>query len=138
MTAAPRSDVASIGGRTDHHRSSPTRGLREPAGACDLVVTSGGGSETPCQKIREGTFGMVISFDARAQGAAINTQIASLLFAKHGCGPVMGVAPECRGLIIPVFRDHPLVAGAVLPSSQSDLARAIDLARDHGAMSQRR
>ena len=71
---------------------------------------------------------------SKSQGSCNHgTQIASLLFARHGCGPVWGVAPECRGLIIPIFRDHPLVAGAVLPSSQTDLARAIDLARDHGA-----
>ncbi len=71
---------------------------------------------------------------SKSQGSCNHgTQIASLLFAKHGCGPVMGIAPQCRGLIIPVFRDHPHVAGAVLPSSQTDLARAIDLARDHGA-----
>ncbi len=34
---------------------------------------------------------------------------------------------------MPIFRDNPLVAGGVLPTSQSDLAQAIDLARDHGA-----
>ena len=45
----------------------------------------------------------------------------------------MGIAPHCRGLIVPIFRDNPLVAGGVLPTAQSDLARAIDLARDHGA-----
>lgn len=71
---------------------------------------------------------------SRAQGSCNHgTQIASLLFAQHGCGPVSGIAPGCRGLIIPIFRDHPLVPGGVLPSSQTDLARAIDLARDHGA-----
>jgi cyanobactin maturation PatA/PatG family protease len=71
---------------------------------------------------------------SRAQGSCNHgTQIASLLFAQHGCGPVWGIAPGCRGLIIPIFRDHPLVAGGVLPATQTDLARAIDLARDHGA-----
>ena len=71
---------------------------------------------------------------SKSQGSCNHgTQIASLLFAQHGCGPVRGIAPGCRGLIIPIFRDHPLVAGAVLPSSQTDLARAIDLARDRGA-----
>jgi len=71
---------------------------------------------------------------SKAQGSCNHgTQIASLLFAQHGCGPVWGIAPGCRGLIIPIFRDHPLVAGGVLPATQTDLARAIDLARDHGA-----
>jgi cyanobactin maturation PatA/PatG family protease len=71
---------------------------------------------------------------SKSQGSCNHgTQIASLLFAQHGCGPVMGIAPRCRGLIIPIFRDNPLIAGGVLPTAQSDLARAIDLAREHGA-----
>ena len=61
------------------------------------------------------------------------TQIASLLFAQHGTGPVRGVAPDCRGLIIPIFRSNAITPGGVLPASQAELARAIDLAREHGA-----
>jgi cyanobactin maturation PatA/PatG family protease len=61
------------------------------------------------------------------------TQIASLIFAQHGPGPVRGIAPRCRGLIIPIFRDDPRMEGRVLPASQSTLAQAIDLAREHGA-----
>lgn len=61
------------------------------------------------------------------------TQIASLIFAQHGSGPVRGIAPRCRGLIIPIFRDNPGMEGRVLPASQSTLAQAIDLAREHGA-----
>jgi cyanobactin maturation PatA/PatG family protease len=61
------------------------------------------------------------------------TQIASLIFAQHGSGPVHGIAPRCRGLIIPIFRDDPRMEGRVLPASQSTLAQAIDLAREHGA-----
>jgi cyanobactin maturation PatA/PatG family protease len=71
---------------------------------------------------------------SRSQGSCNHgTQIASLLFAQHGRGPVQGIAPRCRGLIVPIFRDNPLVAGGVLPTAQNDLAQAIDLARDHGA-----
>ena len=71
---------------------------------------------------------------SKAQGSCNHgTQIASLLFARHGCGPVWGIAPHCRGLIVPIFRDNPLVAGGVLPTAQSDLASAIDLARERGA-----
>jgi hypothetical protein len=71
---------------------------------------------------------------SKSQGSCNHgTQIASLLFARHGCGPVQGIAPQCRGLIIPIFRDHPLVAGGVLPAAQNDLAQAIDLAREKGA-----
>ena len=71
---------------------------------------------------------------SKAQGSCNHgTQIASLLFAQHGCGPVWGIAPGCRGLVIPIFRDNPLVAGGVLPATQTDLARAIDLALDNRA-----
>lgn len=54
------------------------------------------------------------------------THIASILFGQPG-GPVPGIAPRCRGLIVPVFRDdqHRL--------SQLDLTRAIEEAVDAGA-----
>jgi cyanobactin maturation PatA/PatG family protease len=75
-----------------------------------------------------------IACRTKSQGSCSHgTQIASLIFAQHGCGPVRGIAPRCRGLIIPIFRDNPFVAGGILPTSQSELARAIDLARDRGA-----
>src|ERR1700675_3692048 len=32
------------------------------------------------------------------------THIVSIIFGQHD-GPVKGIAPHCRGLIIPVFRD---------------------------------
>src|SRR5688572_15593485 len=32
------------------------------------------------------------------------THIASVIFGQH-YGPVKGIAPHCRGLIIPVFKD---------------------------------
>ncbi|KPG02050.1 peptidase [Rhodopseudomonas sp. AAP120] len=59
---------------------------------------------------------------ATAQG----THIASLIFGQP-CSSVEGVAPLCRGLIAPIFRDDR--AGC----SQADLAEAIELSLDHGA-----
>ena len=44
-------------------------------------------------------------------------------------GPVRGIAPDCRGLIAPIFSDR----GSELACSQLDLARAILLAVDNGA-----
>lgn len=66
--------------------------------------------------------------DARPTGgmAAHGTHIASLLFGQPG-SPVEGVAPGCRGLIIPVFSDE----RRHLP--QMDLARAITQAVEAGA-----
>ncbi|HUG92263.1 MAG TPA: PatA/PatG family cyanobactin maturation protease [Planctomycetaceae bacterium] len=77
----------------------------------------------------------VLEPDGRTDGdrglAALHgTHVASLLFGGPG-GPVPGIAPECRGLIVPVFRTDP--RGAVVPCSQLDLARAIVRAVNHGA-----
>ncbi|MFC0239064.1 S8 family serine peptidase [Rhodopseudomonas telluris] len=59
---------------------------------------------------------------ATAQG----THIASLIFGQ-ACSSVEGVAPLCRGLIAPIFRDDRPVC------TQADLAQAIDMAVEHGA-----
>ena len=53
------------------------------------------------------------------------THVASLLFGQPG-GPVFGLAPRCRGLIAPVFRDGERL-------SQLDLSRAIEQAVGAGA-----
>ena len=58
------------------------------------------------------------------------THVASILFGQHD-GPVPGMAPRCRGLIVPVFGDGP--DGSVAPCSELDLARAISLAAEEGA-----
>jgi hypothetical protein len=54
------------------------------------------------------------------------THVASLIFGRPD-GPVPGIAPRCRGLLVPVFAD----AGGRL--SQIDLARAIERAVSEGA-----
>lgn len=58
------------------------------------------------------------------------THIASVIFGQHN-GSIKGVAPHCRGLILPVFKDRgdTLIA----PCSQLDLARAITQAVQAGA-----
>lgn len=58
------------------------------------------------------------------------THIASVIFARHD-GPIKGIAPQCRGLIIPVFREGD--TGAIAPCSQVDLARAVNQAVQAGA-----
>lgn len=54
------------------------------------------------------------------------THIASIIFGQPG-SPVEGIAPNCRGLIVPVFQDDRLNL------SQLDLARAIEQAVNAGA-----
>lgn len=55
------------------------------------------------------------------------THVASLLFGQPS-SLVVGVAPHCRGLIVPIFRDNQ--EGHL---SQLDLARAIEQAAQEGA-----
>jgi cyanobactin maturation PatA/PatG family protease len=60
------------------------------------------------------------------------THTASIIFGQHDSdSPVKGIAPLCRGLIIPIFRNSP--QGTVVPCSQADLARAIRAATNAGA-----
>lgn len=55
------------------------------------------------------------------------THVTSVIFGQPG-GPVKGVAPRCRGLILPIFQDQDRS-----PLSQLDLARAIEQAVQDGA-----
>jgi hypothetical protein len=50
------------------------------------------------------------------------THVASVIFGRHP-GPIKGIAPQCRGLIAPIFRD--LSSGSPVPCSQVDLARVL-------------
>lgn len=54
------------------------------------------------------------------------THVTSVIFGQPG-SPVMGIAPQCKGLIVPVFQDDRLNL------SQLDLARAIEQAVNAGA-----
>ena len=58
------------------------------------------------------------------------THIVSLIFGQPD-SPVPGIAPACRGLILPIFASDK--AGRILPCSQLDLARAITQAVELGA-----
>ena len=56
------------------------------------------------------------------------THIASIIFGRHQ-GPVKGVAPDCRGVVIPIYQDD----GVRVSCSQKDLAKAINEAIRLGA-----
>jgi len=58
------------------------------------------------------------------------THVTSVIFGQDQ-GSIRGIAPSCRGLIIPIFKDGP--NGSISPCSQVDLARAIGQALEHGA-----
>ena len=58
------------------------------------------------------------------------THIASIIFGQHD-GAVKGIAPNCRGLLIPIFKDNE--SPAFPACSQADLAWAINTAITAGA-----
>jgi hypothetical protein len=68
----------------------------------------------------------------RATGLGLRhgTAVASLIFGQHD-GVVPGIAPKCRGVVIPIYGEQE--DGALVPCSQLDLARAISLAVAVGA-----
>ena len=70
----------------------------------------------------------LVSGQAKPDGgmSTHGTHIASIIFGQPG-SPVEGIAPNCRGLIVPVFQDDRLNL------SQLDLARAIEQAVNAGA-----
>lgn len=58
------------------------------------------------------------------------THVTSVIFGTHD-GPVKGIAPNCRGLVIPIFRYAS--DGSLEPCSQERLAKAIRAAVRFGA-----
>lgn len=74
----------------------------------------------------------IFSEGSASQGMASQhgTHIASVIFGQHGSS-VLGVAPGCRGLIIPIFSERD--DGSIITASQLDLARAITQAVENGA-----
>lgn len=66
----------------------------------------------------------------RGSASQHGTHVASIIFGQYD-GPVCGIAPNCRGLIVPVFTDGR--EGGLAPCSQIDLARAITQAVEQGA-----
>jgi subtilisin family serine protease len=67
---------------------------------------------------------------ARGPGAQHGTHVASIIFGRHDSA-VKGIAPLCRGLIVPIFTD--VLRGPPVPCSQVDLARALLRALQAGA-----
>lgn len=70
----------------------------------------------------------LVQGEASADGSMSThgTHVASIIFGQPG-SPVRGIAPKCRGIIAPIFRDESLKV------SQLDLSRAIEQAVSAGA-----
>jgi len=86
----------------------------------------------PCFKGSALTEIQALVSDTSNAGYALQhgTHVTSIIFGQHNSA-VQGVAPHCRGLIVPVFANG--AQGFLAPCSQLDLARAITQAVEHGA-----
>ncbi len=63
-------------------------------------------------------------------GSLHGTHVSSIIFGQPGSA-VEGLAPRCRGVVIPVYGET--AAGELRSCSQEDLARAVSLALEAGA-----
>ena len=118
--------------------SRPSRASRISGG------TRGGGDPCVCVAVLDGPVDLdhpcfagadltplATLASGRATGGGMSrhgTHVASVIFGRHD-GPVPGLAPGCRGLIVPIFSDEERHL------SQLDLARAIDQAVEAGRTS---
>lgn len=71
----------------------------------------------------------LIQGEATANGSMSGhgTHVASIIFSQHNSSELRGIAPQCRGLIVPIFGDNNKKL------SQLDLSRAIEQAVNAGA-----
>ncbi|HEY9660581.1 MAG TPA: S8 family serine peptidase, partial [Allocoleopsis sp.] len=99
---------------------------------CIAVLDGPVDQSHPCFKGVQLTQIQTLMSGVANQGSASQhgTHVASIIFGQHG-SPVSGIAPGCRGLIVPIFRDGE--GGSLAPCSQIDLARAITQAVEQGA-----
>ncbi|MEG3440140.1 PatA/PatG family cyanobactin maturation protease [Pannus brasiliensis CCIBt3594] len=73
---------------------------------------------------------LISSIANRGTATQHGTHVTSVIFGQHGSS-VPGIAPGCRGLIVPIFSDGR--GDKPVPCSQVDLARAITQAVENGA-----
>lgn len=108
-----------------------TQSLGDP-GICIAVLDGPVDQSHPCFEGARLTRLQTLVSGVANQGPASQhgTHVASAIFGQHG-SPVTGIAPGCRGLIVPLFQDGR--GGSIAPCSQLDLARAITQAVEQGA-----
>ena len=115
-------DLPGIGGLWEKTLGDPRICVAVLDGPVDLTHPCFAGSGlTPLR-------GILSQDDESMQGpmATHGTCVASIIFGQHG-SPVQGIAPLCRGLVIPIYSDRRRKL------SQLDLSRAITQAVEEGA-----
>src|SRR5580698_6460605 len=65
---------------------------------------------------------LLLGYESCSRGGDHGTHVTSIILGQHS-GPVFGIAPDCSGIIIPVFDSD--YAGFASPCSQIDLARGV-------------
>jgi subtilisin family serine protease len=112
----------------DSLRSLQARTLGDPA-VCVAVLDGPVDVDHPCFRGASltGVGALATGEAGQGQMSAHGTHVASVIFGQPE-SPVAGIAPRCRGLLVPVFRDDD--QGYL---SQLDLARAIEQAVQAGA-----
>jgi cyanobactin maturation PatA/PatG family protease len=96
---------------------------------CIAVLDGPVDQNHPCFQGADLTFlPTLVKAEAQVGGnmSAHGTHVASIIFGQPG-SPVEGIAPKCKGIIVPVFADDRL------KTSQLDLARGIEQAVNAGA-----
>lgn len=107
----------------DHTLGDPEITIAMLDGPCDLTHPSlVRASLTQTDFVGSGT--------AEGLAGEHGTHTASVIFGQHE-SPLKGIAPQCRGLSIPIFHNAP--QGGIASCSQPDLARAIRAAANAGA-----
>ena len=105
-----------------------TKGDRE---ICIAILDGAVDRSHPC--LREAQLSVLKTLSSNTEGGTASehgTEVASIIFGQHNSA-VSGIAPNCRGLILPIFSDG--IDGSIVPCSQIDLARAITNAVEQGA-----
>lgn len=129
MIVAAQNSATDYGLPGLHQLRARTRGRRQVTiavldGPVDIDHPCFAGADLEILGSRPG--GCALSADELGHG----THVASVIFGQPG-SPLEGIAPHCRGLIVPIFHSQP--DGEILPCSQLDLARAVEAAIAAGA-----
>lgn len=100
---------------------------------CVAIIDGPANLDHPC--LRGANLGQteIAASCQRSSAAAFDhgTQVASLIFGQPG-SPVRGLAPRCRGLLIPIFSCDE-ASGQLQPAHARTLAQAIRQAAEAGA-----
>lgn len=127
LSSAPRSATSGVRRLQDEFRTLWSITTGDPR-VCVAVIDGSVDVSHPCfagVRLHTVTVGVPSNCSTSKAACEHGTFVASVIFGVHEGARVKGIAPGCRGVSIPVFRDDPRRPGFIQPCSQADLARAI-------------